>query len=74
MIVSPARNSFHRIFSDKGVLDQPLERTPQRAGTHHRVVASLDDQVLGCSGELNAEALSLKLAADPVQHQVDDLG
>ena len=45
-IVSPAWNSFHRIFSDERVLDEPLDRTAQRPGTQRSVVALLGEQEL----------------------------
>ena len=56
------------------VLDEPLDRAPQRAGTELRVVALLGEQQLRLGRELEAEALALELVLHPLDHQVDDLG
>ena len=75
MIVSPAWNSFHRIFSRERVLDHALDRTAQRPGAERRVVAlRRRAAVLAVVGELEAEALALELVLHPLDEQVDDLG
>ena len=64
-IVSPAWNSFHRIFSESGSsimrwIARRSGRAPER-----RVVALRREQQLGVGGELEAEALALELLRRP---------
>ena len=70
-MISPAENSLYRIFSDSDVLDLTLDRTAQRAGAELRVVTDRGELFLGRLGDLDAEPLTLELAGEPLEHEVD---
>ena len=55
------------------ILDEALDRAPQRPGAHRRIPALLDEQVLGLLGELELELALGHRLADPQQQQLDDL-
>ena len=65
MIVSPARNSLHRMRSDSGSSTSALDGPAQRTGAQRRVVALVGQEQLGRLGELEADALALELARAP---------
>ena len=57
------------------VLDDALDRTPQRPGTERRRRSPcLASRSFASLRELEAEALRLELACEPLDQQVDDLG
>src|SRR5687768_4816051 len=56
----------------EGVFDHALDGPAEGPGAERGVVALLGQVHLGRRRELEAEALALQLADDPLHHQVDD--
>src|SRR4051812_8826993 len=54
------------------VLDVALDRPAERTGTHGRVPALLDEQVLGVLGELQLQLALRERLADAAQEELDD--
>src|SRR5690606_37761503 len=59
-------------FLGQRVLHQPLDGPPQRPGAELRIVAFLDQQLLGRLGELHVHAPLRELLGQVGQHDVDD--
>src|SRR5215207_213898 len=54
------------------VLDEALDRAPERAGAHRRVVALVDEQLLRLGRQFDAGVVLAHLLAQAQEHQVDD--
>src|ERR671922_198128 len=54
------------------VLDKPLDRTTQRPGAHRRVVALVDEELLGVVRELDLGLVLAHLDLEAVHEQIDD--